>query len=138
MKGNHIAKEEIIHTIFDPFSMGMIVDRQIVVPKDGLIWKSVRTSLSDLEGEKRRLELIRGTTTIPVPRVMEYNSSQDFDHLVMEKLPGRTLESVWSHLLVKEKESIANQIVCFTNQLCRLRNDEIDALFSYDGNSRQD
>lgn len=119
--------EEIIHTIFDPFSMGMIVDRQIIVQKDGLIRKSVRTSISDLEGEKRRLELIRGTTTVPVPQVMNYYSSQDFDHLVMERLPGRTLESVWSHLSVEEKESIANQIACFTNQLRRLRNDDIDA-----------
>jgi aminoglycoside phosphotransferase (APT) family kinase protein len=58
---------------------------------------------------------------------MKYYSSQDFDHLVMEKLPGSTLESVGADLSNAERESIADEVVDFTLQLRQLRNDDIDA-----------
>ncbi|OAQ63696.1 protein kinase-like domain [Pochonia chlamydosporia 170] len=119
--------ETIIYEHRDPFSLSDIVDRQVTIQRNGLIRKSVRSGKCDLEAEKRRLELIGGRTTIPVPQAVQCSSSGEFEHLVMERLPGKTLESVWGHLSTKERESIADQVADFVTQLHQLKNDTIDA-----------
>lgn len=108
---------EMLHQITDPFSIGSVIDRQVVVQKDGAIRKSVRIGRSNLGAEKRSLELVKANTSVPVPRVHQHYLSAEFEHLVMDNMPGITLETAWPTLSQLERESIADQVVSLVQQL---------------------
>lgn len=118
---------EVLHLITDPFSMGQIVDREIIVRQDQSVRKSVRIGRSDLNAEKRSLKLIKANTTVPVPRVRNYYRTADFEHLIMDKMPGTTLEMAWPMLSAEEQESVADQVVAFIHQLRKLQSSDIQA-----------
>ncbi|KAI8691488.1 APH domain-containing protein [Fusarium sp. Ph1] len=118
---------EVLHQIAHPFSIGSVIDRQVVLQTDGAIRKSARISRSNLGAEKRRLELVKANTSVPVPRVRQYYVSGEFEHLVMDSIPGMTLESAWSSLSHLERESIADQVVSLVQQLRKLHSSHIDA-----------
>ncbi|MCJ1255151.1 hypothetical protein MMC24_002967 [Lignoscripta atroalba] len=121
------SAEKVIHQITHPFSIGTIIDRQVVLQTDNSIRKSVRVHRSDLCAEKDTLELVRANTSIPVPRVYDYYRSEEFEHLVMEKMSGVTLEKAWPTLEVHEKEDIADQVVEFLIELRKLSSPYIEA-----------
>lgn len=72
-------------------------------------------------------ELVRANTSISVPRVYEYYKSAEFEHLVMERMPGRTLEKAWPTLEAYEKEKIADDVVALLHELRKLRSPNIKA-----------
>lgn len=121
------SSEKVIHQITHPASIESIIDRRIVLQRDDNIRKSVRVHLSDLCAEKDALELVRANTSIPVPRVYDYYKSAGFEHLVMERLPGMTLEEAWPTLEVHEKERIADEVVAFLDEIRKLRSPYIKA-----------
>ncbi|KAF4461457.1 kinase-like domain [Fusarium albosuccineum] len=120
---------KILHQKTDPFSMGLVVNRQVVLQKDGAIRKSARIGQSNLASERRNLELVTANTSVVVPRVYQYYVSAEFEHLVMDNIPGMTLETAWSTLSHTQRESIADQVVSLIQQLRKLRSSHIDAAF---------
>ncbi|KAF4493898.1 kinase-like domain [Fusarium agapanthi] len=118
---------EILHQIFHPFSMGSVTDRQITCQTDGTICKSARVGRSNLGAEKQNLGLVATETSVPVPRVRQYFMSDEFEHLVMDSVPGMTLEQVWPTLSHLERESVADQVVSLIHQLRELRSTYIKA-----------
>ena len=115
--------------------MGGIVDRRIVLQQDQRVRKSVRIGLSDLESEKKHLDLVKANTTAPVPHAYEHYKSEEFEHLVMEKMPGTTLENAWPTLSTAERESIADQVVDFIGELGNLQSPVIQAALLIDNPS---
>ncbi|KAI3579794.1 kinase-like domain-containing protein [Fusarium oxysporum f. sp. albedinis] len=118
---------EILHHIVHPFSMGSITDRQITLQDNGNICKSTRIGRSNLGAEKHHLELVAMKTSVPVPRVHQYYVSEEFEHLVMENMPGTTLEQAWPTLSHLERKSIADQVVSLVQRLRELRSTDINA-----------
>ncbi|KAF4414625.1 kinase-like domain [Fusarium acutatum] len=66
-------------------------------------------------------------TSVPVPRVHRYYVSEEFEHLVMENIPGSTLEQAWPTLSHLERMSIADQVVSLVQRLRELRSTDINA-----------
>ncbi|KAJ3496897.1 hypothetical protein NLG97_g2317 [Lecanicillium saksenae] len=116
-----------LHRIAHPFSDGSIVNREISVQGDGKVRKSVRLGRSNLLAERRNLELVAQKTGVPVPHVYEYYTTSGFEHLVMEKMPGVTLESAWPTLSDRDREDIADQVARLVGQYRCLQSTSIDA-----------
>lgn len=89
------SSEIIVHQIIRvPCLDDSIVNRQVVLQSGNKIRKSVRSDFPILSFEKEMLELVRTNTSIPVPRVYDYYKSTEFEHLILERLPGVTLQEV--------------------------------------------
>lgn len=121
--------EQVLHQITHPFSQDDVINRQIILQDDGKIRKSVRIGQSDLRAERRCLELIAHQTSVPVPRVYSFHLSKEFEHLIMEKLPGTTLQHAWPNLSRLEREGIADKVVQLIHQLRQLQSPSIEAAF---------
>jgi aminoglycoside phosphotransferase len=80
----------------------------------------VRVHLSDLKFEKEILEIVRANTSIPVPQVHEYYKSDEFEHLILERLPGVTLEEAWPTLEPQERKAIADEVVALLGEMRKL------------------
>ena len=91
----------------------------------------MRVHLSNLCTKKDTLKLVKANTSILVPRVYNYYKSTGFEHLVIERLPGITLEEAWPTLEVHEKERIADKVVAFLNKIQKLRSLYIKAALLY-------
>ncbi|KAK7429692.1 hypothetical protein QQZ08_003718 [Neonectria magnoliae] len=95
-----------------------LFEQDIDCPLEGCtIRKSVRIGRSSLGAEKRYLQ---PKTSVPVPSVRQYYVSEEFEHLTMNKMPGRTLETVWPTLSLLERESIAGDVASLVEQLRKL------------------
>lgn len=119
--------DRILHRIFDPFSMDEFIYRQVVLQPNQLIKKSVRIGHSNLEAEKDTLELIMRKTRIPVPRVHQYYRSAEFEHLMIDRILGITLEKAWPTLLLGEREAIADQVAHFIYELRQMQSPTVQA-----------
>ena len=119
--------EKVIHRISHPASIESVIDRQVVLQTNDTIRKSVRVNLSNLRAEKDTLQLLRASTSIPVPRVYDYYKTAEFEHLVMEKMPGITLEEAWPALEPYNREKIADEVVTFLDEIRKLRSPRIEA-----------
>jgi aminoglycoside phosphotransferase len=119
--------DTIIHQITHPASINSVIDRQVILQSDNRIRKSVRTHLSDLKSEKEILEIVRANTSVPVPQVYAYYKSEEFEHLILEKLPGVTLEQAWPTLELHEKRNIADEVVTFLEEIRKLHCPHIKA-----------
>ncbi|PHH66758.1 hypothetical protein CDD81_5890 [Ophiocordyceps australis] len=89
------------------------------------IRKSVRKGETDLSAEVGNLMFVRRHSTVRVPQVYKYWETVDFQHVIMENLPGVTLESVWEDLTNKERNNIAVEVVAHLKDLRQLRSWEI-------------
>ncbi|RGP63498.1 kinaselike domain [Fusarium sporotrichioides] len=118
-------KGQILHHITHPFTLGSITDRQVTRQSSGTICKSVRIGRSDLANEKSNLEQVLRETSVPVPRPHRHFESDGFEHLVMDSMPGTTLEQVWPRLSHLERESVADQVVLLIQKLRELHSAHI-------------
>ncbi|OAA66261.1 Protein kinase-like domain protein [Cordyceps fumosorosea ARSEF 2679] len=119
---------KVLHQISRPFSDGSIIDREVSVLEDGTTRKAVRRSRSYLDAERGNLELVAQRTEVPVPRVYDFYAKGEFEYLVMEKMPGVTLESAWPDLSDAEREDVADQVAGLVGELRRLQSPLIDAV----------
>lgn len=121
------SSETIIHQIGHPGTASLVINRQVVLESDNKIRKSVRIGRSNLWAEKEALELIQAKTSIPVPQVYEYYKTVEFEHLVIENMPGITLEKAWPELDMDEKEKIADEIMAYVGEMRKLQSPDIKA-----------
>lgn len=64
------------------------------------------------------MQYIRQHTSIPVPKVFKSNDNGDgTQDLVMDLIPGRTLNVVWSSLTQIEKETVTTELAGYISQL---------------------
>jgi len=72
--------------------------------------------------EFEAMEFVRQNTTIPVPRVFgAYNGTDGTQDLVMEVVPGNTLNVMWQTLTPDQKTSIATELAGYLSQLRTLQ-----------------
>lgn len=73
------------------------------------------------ESEVATMRYVRYSTTIPVPRILAYNSSTEnelgFEWILMDKLPGCTLLEVWREWGQEEKASVVREVAGYVAQL---------------------
>lgn len=120
------SSESIIHQIIHPCCLDdSILNRQVVLQSDNRIRKSVRLRFPILSFGKELLDTLRANTSIPVPRVYDYYKSAEFEHLILERLPGVTLQEAWPTLEVHEREKIADQVVAFLGEIRKLHSPDI-------------
>lgn len=78
----------------------------------------MRLGLSNLESEKNILKTVEAKFSIPVPQVYDYYSSAKFEHLILQRQLGITLENAWRTLNLDEK-TIADQVVSLLGEEIR-------------------
>ncbi|GLB19609.1 phosphotransferase enzyme [Aspergillus tubingensis] len=93
--------------------------RRIVEIGDHLVVK-FGNAVDLIEGEN--MLFVQENTSIRVPRVYALYSdpSTGKNYIVMEKIPGQTLLSLWPQLIPSEKETIVTTIHDYFNELRRL------------------
>ncbi|CRG85537.1 hypothetical protein PISL3812_02589 [Talaromyces islandicus] len=122
------SSESVLHQIAHPYCPDdSIINRQVVLQSDNRIRKSVRFRFPILSFEKELLDILRANTSVPVPRVYNYYRSAEFEHLILEKIPGVTLQEAWPTLKVHERQKIADQVVAFLGEIRKLHSPHIKA-----------
>ena len=85
------------------------------------------------ESEVATIAFLRANTSIPVPRIIAWQSNLDGDFgsewILMEKLEGVTLLSVWRKLPWDRKLSLVEEIAKLTKELQSHRFDKIGSLY---------
>src|SRR5579871_2534068 len=67
--------------------------------------------------EAETMKFVRENTTLPVPEDIDYWTYDEKNYILMEKVPGVTLESVWSTLSPEEKECILVQVKYYVQEI---------------------
>lgn len=79
--------------------------------------------------EAQTLRFIATNTTIPVPKVHDVHwEDGKVVAIVMDYMPGKSLEEVWDTLDSNQKLSIADELHSYINQLRTLKGDYIGAI----------
>lgn len=75
--------------------------------------------------EVATMRFLRQNTDIPVPKVFVFDDSSDnelgFEWILMEILPGTTLENRWRKLSGQAKRDLVTQVTKYQTQLFRCR-----------------
>ncbi|KAI9820920.1 MAG: hypothetical protein M1826_000834 [Phylliscum demangeonii] len=83
--------------------------------------------------EVATMEYVRSFTTIPIPNVIAYNSSNrnplGFEWILMECPHGRPLKVRWRALTMTAKERLVRQLARYQAQLCAKKFDQIGNLY---------
>jgi aminoglycoside phosphotransferase (APT) family kinase protein len=67
-------------------------------------------------GEAEAMCLVRKTTSVPVPQVLNAYMIGDIGFILMEKIPGEPLDKCWAHLSRDSMESITKQLHYYVQQ----------------------
>ncbi|EMD35004.1 hypothetical protein CERSUDRAFT_96918 [Gelatoporia subvermispora B] len=86
----------------------------------------VKTGCDLRSWEARTMELVRSKTAIPVPRVLRYFEQGPQHYLVMEYIPGISLDVCWNSLSIWRKLWITWKLRSYVRQLRSVRTDQID------------
>ena len=70
--------------------------------------------------EADTMNFVRKHTTLPVPEVINYWTYDGNNYILMQKMPGETLESIWSRLNVDDKRSIMSQLKSYVEEMRKL------------------
>jgi aminoglycoside phosphotransferase (APT) family kinase protein len=87
-----------------------------------------------IECEKELIDYIRKNTQIPVPKILCYDNSYkefEFGWILMEKIDGDNLESLWINMSNENKNYIILQITDILNQLQSIKFDKIGSLYNH-------
>ena len=89
--------------------------------------------------EVATLDLIYKRTTIPVPKVIAHEASNDnelgFEWILMEYMPGITLDDAWSTMTWPGKCKLVEKLVSASAQLFRLRSKGIGNVYKADASN---
>ncbi|RJE19912.1 Phosphotransferase enzyme family [Aspergillus sclerotialis] len=69
-----------------------------------------------LMGEAEAMCLVRGLTSTPVPKVLNAYMINDIGFILMERVPGVSLEECWEHLPEASQKSITKQLNAYIHQ----------------------
>ena len=89
-----------------------------------------------ISSEAATLDLIRTRTTIPVPKVIAHDDSNEnelgFEWILMEYMPGITLDEAWTKMTWPGKCKMVERLVSASAQLFRLRSKGIGSIYKAD------
>ncbi|KAK2734985.1 hypothetical protein FQN55_002313 [Onygenales sp. PD_40] len=72
--------------------------------------------------ETEAMKFVAANTTIPIPKVYETRwSDTDASQIVMEYIPGQSLDKVWGKLTHDKRMSICHQLRGYLSQLAKLK-----------------
>lgn len=80
--------------------------------------------------ELETILFVQKHTTIPVPRVTKVYDDGDCQHLIMERVSGEPLETIWGSLATEQKQNIIMELTTYIEQLRRLAPPEPGAIGS--------
>src|ERR1700733_9896706 len=69
------------------------------------------------QAEVSAMRYVRSRTTVPVPRPWLSFKWKGVDRIIMDRVPGTTLEAVWYDLSPKEKDEYVQQLADIIRQL---------------------
>jgi serine/threonine protein kinase len=78
--------------------------------------------------EAETMSFVRKHTTLPVPEVINYWTHDENNYILMQKMPGETLESIWSTLSADVKRSIMLQLRGYVEEMRKLEFGHIGAV----------
>jgi len=78
--------------------------------------------------EAETMKYVRNNTTLPVPKVINYWTHDEYNYILMEKVAGSTLESIWPTLQEDEKRSILSQLKAIVQEMRKVEFDFIGAV----------
>ena len=116
----------------------IVVARVPLQPADG--WNSDRSTAisTQITSEVATMEYIEAHINIPIPHIIHY--SADFSdsgvrspYIMMSKVDGAPLSSVWSTMEDRQRDTVLRQVVEIILELSSQRFDRIGALFREDG-----
>lgn len=85
------------------------------------------------ESEVATMKFLAEKTSIPVPKVYAWDSDANnavgAEYILMERIPGITLSTIWNMLSLDEKKRIASQVVDIELQLFSTSLDQIGSLY---------
>ena len=85
------------------------------------------------ESEVATIAFLRAHTSVPVPRVVAWQSNRDselgFEWILMEKIPGVPLCDVWRKVPWNRKLFLTDELAGFTKEIQDYQFDEIGALY---------
>ena len=82
----------------------------------------------DNPNEAETMKFVRENTTLPVPEVIDYWTYDGKTYILMEKMPGITLESVWSTLGDDDKRSIMSELRRYVEEIRKIEFNHIGAV----------
>jgi hypothetical protein len=86
------------------------------------------------------LQYVKKYTSIPVPTVIHYSSSSEAlgrEFILMEKMTGENLSTVWTQLNMEQKRLVLDQIAGVTKQLMDLSFTKFGSLYRRDYSTGQ-
>ena len=108
------------------------LDDTVIVARVPLEWKMSPMAVHRMESEIATMEYVREHTKIPVPRVLDYNTSGEdigVPYMLMSKADGVPLSSVWDVMEDEKREKVFQQVVEILLDLAEQRFDKMGALF---------
>jgi hypothetical protein len=63
------------------------------------------------------LEIVRVNISVPVFQIYAYYKLEEFEYLILEKLPDIILEQAWPTLELYEKRNIVDKVVTFLEKI---------------------
>ena len=85
------------------------------------------------ESEVATIAFLRANTSIPLPRVIAWNSNQSneltFEWIFMEKIGGVTVQNVWRKVSWEDKLHLIDKVAGMITQMRECKFDRIGALF---------
>ncbi|KAF9104457.1 hypothetical protein BGX27_010082 [Mortierella sp. AM989] len=84
------------------------------------------------------MEYVRSHTSIRIPAVYAWDNNATnpvgAEYILMEKIPGVSLDTVWDRLSYEDKECIVTQVIDISLQLFHTTLDKIGGLYRIRGN----
>jgi aminoglycoside phosphotransferase len=85
--------------------------------------------------EVATMSFVRETTSIPVPRILAYNTDLDnelgFEWILMERINGRPLQECWHELSWLKKGLLVQQVAEFVSELSHLEMFGIGSIYDH-------
>jgi len=113
------------------YSVQANTGNQHILKLCGFISEKLKT-----ENEVACLRLLKSKTTIPVPTVFHFNSSSDeigAEYIIMEKIRGTSLSTLWDNMSLNDKKNIIEQLVDIIVKMKSLTFPKIGC-FAFQGN----
>ncbi|OJJ65558.1 hypothetical protein ASPBRDRAFT_35837 [Aspergillus brasiliensis CBS 101740] len=78
--------------------------------------------------EVSNIRLVQEQTSIPVPKILEDREEEDQRLVLMERIPGEPLSTVWPSLSFEQRESIAKQTAEYLLELREIQSNRMQSL----------
>ena len=109
-------------------------------PEEGWTAQNSKIFASRLSSEVATMQYVRAHTSIPIPRVIHHCVEVDSGgvgspYMIMTKVDGVTLYSIWDDMEDSKREIVLRQVVDILLELASQRFDKVGMLFQQEGHT---